>query len=777
MFFLGVQLTCVPLLVSMVTCDLAFRHVSSLTDVYKGATKTWFSYIESFSHFLLKELGLVHKESHSKMSRLLFRKVNFAATFVSYSKRLQHFDFRKDHRNRCNRYKVEHHRILCSSVQKASGQFVMKFQFLGEKFCFCSNFTWSFALDKRLSLNLTLLSIYFSSGAADCLRGNVSIFACGDRNALYFYCGSHSTLNVYPDVPNVAVSMFIHDDTKYALHIWFSVMDRYFLMSLQIFAPQQTLNQGPSHLLRKKLMLTFHLIQVKISHYVRISVLRVGFNFRCKVLDGPVFESDVVKRKGNSFKSSTFQCIILMLQLSALSGFEDKHFNYTSYHLLISLNIRVVDSTNVTLPLDGFGCYLNPCVVLAEADQGFHVNITLTHLMYKSSILDRTCRFGGLAVQHHASKDATQFCNNQSLSNEQNRNYYSSNASMILVLYWYEHYSSIHASLIISQTRCSPVVFEHCTSSAECGIPESLNIVFENRSITCYLSVGQCFVLQISETKTKFGSLPDHRLRGSNIFRSKCDNILVYQKPVTTPGTELRYQIKGSMEPLFSHFDWTYDREEIQFHEIKKTEEFFFCDPTSKCRMCVSNLQQIIETKLPYLCYKIQGQLAGEECFVIQFGKSEKELPIKLQMQILKLSLKSVPKSQVATKTALIKILKQFLCYNISDDMLLMNMRNPQDFCHHVKESKRDSCTNRAKTIFNSLHRKQVLYRRTSAFFVHRGLHVLSQQRNTQTDFSVFVRVNTPFSSSGFGIVLSVLPLRELDGYCCLQIQCNGNEG
>ena len=89
-------------------------------------------------------------------------------------------------------------------------------------------FTAPFKMDKRLSLNLTLHDLYFSSGYVDCKRGNMSIFEfrlMKTAQLSLIYCGYHSEFSIYPGESSVSILTSVYAHILMILNATFSVTD------------------------------------------------------------------------------------------------------------------------------------------------------------------------------------------------------------------------------------------------------------------------------------------------------------------------------------------------------------------------------------------------------------------------------------------------------------------------------------------------------------------------------------------------------------------------
>ena len=92
------------------------------------------------------------------------------------------------------------------------------------------------------------------------------------------------------------------------------------------------------------------------------------------------------------------------------------------------------------------------------------MNVTVTEIIAVEGH-DLNCLFSGLVAAEKLKDDYRQtdtVCQNHDGTKDSSRSFYSYNSSLILVLYFYKPYSTINATVNISQTKCQPVQIDIC---------------------------------------------------------------------------------------------------------------------------------------------------------------------------------------------------------------------------------------------------------------------------------------------------------------------------
>ena len=109
---------------------------------------------------------------------------------------------------------------------------------------------------------------------------------------------------------------------------------------------------------------------------------------------------------------------------------------------------------------------------------GKQLRINITGLSYQGKN-DYLCKYGGLAVPEinliGKTPERPAICQNDQGSATENKLYYSSRSSAILVLYWYKGLSSIKANITITEPECKAIQLAICKLYSLCGLFHSFH--------------------------------------------------------------------------------------------------------------------------------------------------------------------------------------------------------------------------------------------------------------------------------------------------------------
>ena len=177
-------------------------------------------------------------------------------------------------------------------------------------------------------------------------------------------------------------------------------------------------------------------------------------------------------------------------------------------------------------------------------------------MTYKGVNYNRpSCKYSGMtSVEYYDEMylDSPHMCQPHDVSKRQSRSYYSHYTSFIIVLYWYEHYSIINATLEISQTKCQLMEINICMMMTLCVYGKFVNdtsqcdtylermtnghIKFKRKFDNFWFSLkeNKCIILHLNDKETTV-------VFGNNFL---CE--ILVPSAFTLPGNEILYQIKAS---------------------------------------------------------------------------------------------------------------------------------------------------------------------------------------------------------------------------------------
>ena len=440
------------LLVTLTQGDRDFHNTISKQEVYKYSEKKWHHYVRSSIHIkLLSEV----KDKIFNMYTLLLRVWKFGGTFIIYSKQ-----------------KLESHSKQ-SKIIRASGNIFFEtlpeqpyYKLLKCIFYRCL-YTWHFNSSFYLSLVLNFYQVHFSSSAVDCVFGNFSISLANDakcdvsKNQQIFYvCGSYSSFSVYPKTMGIfLLKLYTGIRIKYHLNVSFEVVDAKFIVTHQLnytsFLHTTLIN------VKDHYFLYIFRIQVKKNMYIKIEVEK---RFNLIVFDGPGFQSNILKKGKATYKTTTFQCIVQLLEISLFTGY----LTHTAQTLTISQQIKVKNQMSLTLPAK----HQTPFTLSIGTSHGSYINISLISMKSKSQFFNYPeCIFGGISIFEELNNlfDEIQcICENFKPILGFSRNVYSSGPLVTIFFYWYKEYSEIKVELNISNTKCQVIIIDPCAAKYFC---------------------------------------------------------------------------------------------------------------------------------------------------------------------------------------------------------------------------------------------------------------------------------------------------------------------
>ena len=354
------------LLVTLTQGDRSFHYMLSKEEVYKYSVKKWHHYIRSFIHTkILSEI----KQKLFNINILIFEVWELSGIFITYSKQKLKSLFKQ------------------SNISRASGNIFLKKvpgKTLNTLTCygFRCLYTWQFNPNFNLSLVLNFHQLQFSSSAFDCVLGNFSISFINKHGIpkdieIFYICGSYSSFTLYPrSIGLLLLKFYVATEVKYHLNISFEVMDAMYITSHQLHYTSSLhtslINVNDNYLLY------FFRIQVKKNMNIEVIPDK---SFPLIVFDGPSFQSNILKKILTTYKTTTFQCIVQVLNTSLFTGF----LNHTSQTLTISQHLKVNDSISLMLPHNGK--HKVPFALSFEAAHSSYINVSLTFYGVQKSVL------------------------------------------------------------------------------------------------------------------------------------------------------------------------------------------------------------------------------------------------------------------------------------------------------------------------------------------------------------------------------------------------------
>ena len=152
----------------------------------------------------------------------------------------------------------------------------------------------------------------------------------------------------------------------------------------------------------------------------------------------------------------------------------------------------------------------NKPYLLTFSSNMMQVNVTLLTFIY-AGINNSLCLFGGLTmydVINSTYKETFSSCKSHVYDT---KSFYSTNSSLLFVLYMYKYYSLIHVTFSVSSTNCEPIVIDICeyymyyrltgTFNSKSSFLGTVSVSYNKGEITFSAKEGACFIMQFTQTR------------------------------------------------------------------------------------------------------------------------------------------------------------------------------------------------------------------------------------------------------------------------------------
>ena len=560
------------------------------SQMLKESPKQWRIYIDKYLALLIQTVHLPDKNIQS----FFFFQLNCTTYFIEKSKAVLPLYF---YTYGSTIRRISGKMLLHSKDNKLWSKYYL--QYIGFQDIY--HFAATFITDKRLSLNITVHDLFFSSGTVNCETGSLSIFELKLEKVKHrslLYCGFHSEFNIYPGTNMFSIVSSVHSHILMFLHAVFYVTDSNLLKTFPAAKQSHTIPVSIWNVHENYTEISLF-IQISKCHKVKLQLSQTYFEWHL-VYNGPGQNSAILNpdnvNKNNVYlySCSSFQCFV-----DSISNRNETIFvNYSSVQLETKLRKEINSTKYVTL--FGSDCNSKPCIVVLHAQHDFQVNVTIVGMSYKSRKLHSPdCRYGGLVLKEDLTeneKETPPFCQNHSAFTQVSRSYFSSNSTLVMVFYIYEEYSKMNVTLKLSQTKCKPVVlsfydlqlFCHHKYHNDCGkyleqITQGTSLLLSQPNAEFYniifsMSKEECVIIHISMKMTHLYKLlkrnqKDHSIHDTfhSIFSAWI--IALTAESINSFGVKFNYQITGTIaQSLSSEFR----PEELTFISIDETEQFCF---------------------------------------------------------------------------------------------------------------------------------------------------------------------------------------------------------
>ncbi len=466
---------------------------------------------------------------------------------------------------------------------------------------------WDFYIPPQLSSNMTINELLTSAKFLVCSMGQLAIFASSvthnRRHGRFFtgkLCGHFSFFRMY-FVRNVHLKMFTTFHSLFVLDGFLTVCSRFMENSQTRTTKNRMYPMFHLKSLRGRIV-SYFLMETKKSCCFEIAIAPKG-GLNAEVFDGPGKLSKTLLPLHNIYISSSFTCLVMLkiyahngMLATAESNLQMLFINFSSFVNILHDRHLLEPAYIVNMQLPPKNTIQTPYLLLVETETAFKINVTITNMSYHRAYLDTVaCRYGGLVGADNFHKDSQEsgpFCMDHDFSASFSRSMYSQNASFLLVLYWFSHYSSITTILSISKTHCSSVRFDSCFNGGLGPVPHSAIVHLSKylpmrrqpggireRVYEYHIEENDCVVIQFSFSQNfQVGNVTcDHYMS-----RQQRRHILRKFETKSTFQRSLMYIIKGSLEASScSTICGNKDQHNMGFEQfivedIKVAKEFYF---------------------------------------------------------------------------------------------------------------------------------------------------------------------------------------------------------
>ena len=321
-------------------------------------------------------------------------------------------------------------------------------------------------IDYKLSLNITFIEINFNTikwkNSCNAKESMLLIKSIKDSINDHKYCGVYSLFYHYSRFKNIAIQIADFADQQYSINLIFSVIDSNFVYSVKWSQEQNHLSVIiPYHqyLIKRTNLVTSYLIRVPKIYRI-IFEKNLFYKKDYVIFDGPSFLSNIIKTKQEQVYTSLFVCIVQFLHISYKNN---NSLNFTAKQLQI-LNVVNIQNhpSSITFNVPNTKCKYNLCLTCFLTSSELQVNLTVFHIVGAGKYTFQCPEGGILTMEHLNSKymESVVLCEEHDGNKVPSRSFYSSNSSLILMMYWFG--KKINVSISITLTRCQPVHIEPC---------------------------------------------------------------------------------------------------------------------------------------------------------------------------------------------------------------------------------------------------------------------------------------------------------------------------
>ncbi len=467
------------------TADQILKHFSHHVDVYNGLAKVWFRHINVFWKKTFEQ-----KICCSHLSYFSTLTLHQTVLFQDMAKkRVRHPDF-----VRSKYWTATPDSYLSVERPTAKIEFFYKknvgicscrkpeYQYMYEQ-CFVFgnegrgnklyNAGWTIVNeDTRLALNFTFEEVFIPVRSPyRCTHRNLAVFA--SPRDKFTFCGQHSAFHRYLESQvRTHVGMFFQVYASFTVKAFYSVWDANVTQNFPATAWHPVHTQSIFLLKGDCRVYMFRIIVSKLDSII-LKIIPIH-SFWYEAFDGPGFRSKSLKARNDAFEASYFLCTLLMYRKSEIIddirrsfGYFDSFVQYSTRSFDLSQQVPVIvpQGSSLDLTLPDNKCQISSCVVLVTAASSLGINIVTNNMTYEGPF-SIFCDLGGIA---YFQKVVDQYNEDVCLCHQtQNRSVYIKGPEVIVMLYWFQHYSRIQVQISLAGSSCTPVSIDPCFIRRNC---------------------------------------------------------------------------------------------------------------------------------------------------------------------------------------------------------------------------------------------------------------------------------------------------------------------
>ncbi len=456
-------------------------------NLFQNSPKEWYRYITKFLCLSLSNRESNH--SNTKYLHLKLMKIYQSSNlFVRLSREAVKFTFTT---------RTGHHAQLHTSV---SGSLYFCFPgYIENTPADCpykdTPIAWVYQFEPHalFQINITFHFIFAEAGQLQIDTWNHLYYQTTNNKERYIYKKRYSTFSVLPRFTHVQVFTYL-DTQTYGEYPYFfvkgvfSVLDKQILYNVPEHSGTLPANFifGVTDVDRKIVIfanfvyhtknndrLPSYLVTVKKHQHICLKI-KYYLIKRHIIYNGPGIFSKTLDSQQIQ-KTSAFQCLIhTSIKHSQKDYLSLRALKYILKPSAVSQNVEIHQNKSIPIHIPNKNCFDTICILNIQSQSGNQVNATVTKLISSekapNSSKNLPCIFSGLAAIEmfpHNSRESATHCKTHD-SSHINRSFYSNNSSLILLAYWFEPYSVIDVTLIISISKCRLIQIDLCIYDKKC---------------------------------------------------------------------------------------------------------------------------------------------------------------------------------------------------------------------------------------------------------------------------------------------------------------------